>query len=181
MEKEMREALRRLNFDDLLKFYKDEDEKEKVLHNLGIKKIEDYSFAEYRREYSGEYKKNSYEHPEIKEVCTECEEAGCDDSPSTDDCSDDCKFKLRTMGHGAMSDDILLATKNKDENKDENKDWTKDIDWTGEDWKDWKEGGVIFALENPDGFNNTTYKDLTVEAKGVKHEKAPTIQWYWVN
>jgi hypothetical protein len=106
-------------------------------------------------EYSFEsYVKNGKRHPQIKKMCTLCEEKGINI------CSTDRKFSLRAMGHGASADDILTAT------------GQKNINISG-----WKNEGVMFVLENPGPCYNKTYAKFNYNG----YTKYPTHEWYFVN
>lgn len=139
------EELKKLNFSDLLK--------------IDHPNIEKYSFEDYA--------KNGYKHPIIG-MCTKCEEEKVNICLSDKKCelkkeglcpSDKNKnCRLKNMGHGSMTDDILAATGQKSS-------------------PDWKEDGVLFVLENPGPCDNKIYTQ--VKYKGF--EKFPSKQWHFVN
>jgi hypothetical protein len=126
-----KKALKELNFNDLLTF------------DINIEK---YTFENYT--------KNDNRHPKITKMCTLCEEEGINI------CTSDTNYRLKTIGHGSMADDILVATRQ------------KNIDLS-----DWKKENVVFLLENPGPCSKKIYTQ--VEYNGFK--KFPTHQWYWVN
>jgi len=131
MDKKM---LKELNFNNLLKFNKYK---------------ENYTFEDYV--------KHDNKHPELSKICTLCDDEKvniCKNSKNNK------KFKLKTMGHGSMTDDILLAAGYKDE------------DFTG-----WKEDDVVFLLENPGPCDPNIYTEFEYNS----HKKFPTHQWYFVN
>ena len=124
-----KKELKELNFNNLLK--------------IDHPNIEKYSFEDYA--------KNGYKHPIIG-MCTKCEEE------KVNICLSDKKCKLKNMGHGSMTDDILAATGQKSS-------------------PDWKEDSVLFVLENPGPCDNEIYTQ--VKYKGF--EKFPSQQWHFVN
>jgi uracil-DNA glycosylase len=126
-----KEELKKLNFSDLLK--------------IDHPNIEQYSFEDYAN--------NGFKHPIIG-MCTKCEEEKVNICPS--DKNKNCR--LKNMGHGSMTDDILTATGQKSS-------------------PDWKKGGVLFVLENPGPCDNKIY----TQVKYNGFEKFPSQQWHFVN
>jgi hypothetical protein len=109
--------------------------------------ISEYSYKSYLD--------NNKKHPSIKKMCTLCEEEGVNICPS------DKNFSLRAMGHGALADDILIATGQQNT-----------------DISNWKNEGIIFVLENPGPcFKNRIY----TKAEYNGYIKYPTHEWYFVN
>jgi len=108
--------------------------------------IEKYTFEDY--------KKNGYKHPGITKMCAICEEE------EVNICTSDKNYRLKTMGHGSMTDDFLVAT------------GQEKIDLS-----DWKNENVLFLLENPGPCDPDIYKPF--EYKGFT--KFPTHQWYFLN
>jgi hypothetical protein len=127
----MQDKLRELNFNDLLTLDTN---------------IKEYTFEKYVN--------NGRQHPRITKVCTRCEQMNVPTCPA------DPAFKLSAMGHGAASDDILIAT------------GQQHIDTST-----WKKQGVMFILENP-GPVAPFYKP-PVASNGFT--KCPTHVWYWVH
>ena len=109
--------------------------------------IEKYTFEEYA--------KNGYIHPKITKMCTLCEEEG------VNICTSDKSYRLKTMGHGTMTDDILTATGQKDITERSK----------------WRKKGVIFLLINPGPLDDNIYKQVEYNS----YKKFPTYRWYWLN
>jgi len=111
--------------------------------------IENYTFKDYA--------KNGYKHP-IKGMCTICEEEGVNECRYNKIYN--INYKLKTIGHGTMTDDILAATGQKCPPP-----------------PDWKEDGVLFVLENPGPCD----LDIYTPFKCKRFTKFPTHQWYFLN
>lgn len=95
-----------------------------------------------------EYLKNGRH--SIKGFCTKCENEGINISPYNDN------FKLQTISHATMSDDIIMSSNEK-------------ID----DLKYWKDDGILFVMESP---SNRYDSYIPMEYDGYK--KYPTASWY---
>jgi hypothetical protein len=129
-----KEELKKLNFSELLK--------------IDHPNIEQYSFDDY--------KKNGNRHLKITKMCTLCEKEG------VNICTSDKNYRLKTMGHGSMTDDFLVATGQK-----------KKIDLS-----DWKDENVLFLLENPGPCDPKIYTPFEYKKDSSKY---PTHQWYFLN
>ena len=104
------------------------------------------------------YAENKYEHTKIIKMCTLCEKE------KVNICTYNHNYKLKTMGHGTMTDDILIATGQRDK-----------------DLPDWKNEGVVFLLENPGPCDPNIYKQVEYIEDNNKYKKFPTYRWYWLN
>jgi len=139
----MENELKELNFNSLL---------------ILDENVQEYDFNKYlangEKEITiGPFSGNAGAKHKIKGFCTSCEEKGINVCPK------DNSFSLKNISHGAMSDDIILAT------------GQHDIDFSG-----WKDDAVMFVMENPSidwGFyEEHEYNGFT---------KKPTKEWYWVH
>jgi len=140
-----KEELKKLNFSDLLK--------------IDHPNIEKYSFKDYAN--------NGFKHPLIG-MCTKCEEENVNICLSDKNCKPkkegicpsekNKNCRLKNMGHGSMTDDILTATGQTSS-------------------PDWKKGGVLFVLENPGPYDEKIYSPI----KYNNFEKLPSQQWHFVN
>ena len=131
MDEKDKKALKELNFNNLLKFDTN---------------IEKYTYENYAE--------NKYEHTKIIKMCTLCEKE------KVNICINNHNYKLKTMGHGSMTDDILIAAGHKDE-----------------DLTSWKKDDVVFLLENPGPCDPDIYTEFVYNG----YKKFPTHQWYFVN
>jgi hypothetical protein len=89
----------------------------------------------------------------IKGFCTKCDEK------KVNTCPKNKKFKLRTISHGASSQDFIQSIND------------KNIELTN-----WKEDSVIFLLEGP-----SVGHDFYGEEEYNGYVKWPTLEWYWVH
>jgi hypothetical protein len=74
-------------------------------------------------------------------------------------CPKDPNYQLGAIGHGCMSDDILIATGN------------TDMQRTG-----WIQDGIMFLLLNP-----AKITSIYTEVNCDGYKKYPTHTWYWAN
>jgi len=90
----------------------------------------------------------------LQGYCTKCEEKGCNV------CSSDNNYRLLYISHGATTDDVLLAT------------GQKDIDLSN-----WHSESVMFIMENPSVDGWGLYEELEYKA----YKKRPAKRWYWIH